>query len=217
MTSTSTSTRDSAASVRVAVSLAVGIVAGAVILLAGDGRVAAIGGWDVAALMYVGWMWATIWRMDAAQTARKAESEDPGKVTADILLLSASVVSLVAVGVVLIKAGNAHGTTKNLLIGMGIVSVVLAWAVVHTVYTLRYARLYYAGLDGGIDFNEADPPQYSDFAYLSFTIGMTFQVSDTDLQTKEIRTTALRHALLSYVFGVAIIAMTINLVAGLTK
>jgi uncharacterized membrane protein len=76
--------------------------------------------------------------------------------------------------------------------------------------------LYYGDQPGGIDFNESDQPRYTDFAYVSFTIGMTFQVSDTDLRTKEIRTTALQHALLSYVFGAMIIATTINLIAGLT-
>jgi uncharacterized membrane protein len=87
---------------------------------------------------------------------------------------------------------------------------------VHTVFTLRYARLYYLDEDGGIDFNEADPPRYSDFAYLAFTIGMTFQVSDTDIQDKTIRATILRHMWLSYVFGAVIVAITINLIAGLT-
>jgi len=101
--------------------------------------------------------------------------------------------------------------------GLSILAVALAWAAVHTVFTTRYARLYYCGSDGGIDFNQDDPPQYSDFAYLAFTIGMTFQVSDTDLKTKLIRATALRHMLLSYLFGAVIIATTINLVAGLSK
>ena len=73
------------------------------------------------------------------------------------------------------------------------------------------------GQGGGIDFNEDDPPAYADFAYLAFTLGMTFQVSDTDLQTKPIRATALRHGLLSYLFGAIILATTINLVAGLVK
>jgi uncharacterized membrane protein len=93
----------------------------------------------------------------------------------------------------------------------------LAWAAIHTVFTTRYARLYYRGTSGGIDFNEKEAPRYSDFAYLAFTIGMTYQVSDTDLKTKEIRATALRQALLSYLFGVVIIAAMINLIAGLGK
>jgi uncharacterized membrane protein len=104
-----------------------------------------------------------------------------------------------------------------LLVGLSVASVVLAWSVVHTVFSLRYAKLYYQGEGGGVDFNEEESPCYTDFAYLALTIGMTFQVSDTNLKTKEIRRTALRHALLSYVFGALIIATTINLIAGLTK
>jgi uncharacterized membrane protein len=88
---------------------------------------------------------------------------------------------------------------------------------VHTVFTLRYANLYYSGKAGGIDFNQPDLPTYTDFAYLAFTIGMTFQVSDTSLRSGIIRRTALRHALLSYLFGTGILATTINLVASLSS
>ena len=80
----------------------------------------------------------------------------------------------------------------------------------------RYADLYYTQ-DGGIDFNGDDVPDYRDFAYLAFTIGMTYQVSDTNLQTKAVRRTALRHALLSYLFGTAIIAVMINVVASIAR
>lgn len=85
-------------------------------------------------------------------------------------------------------------------------------------FTLRYARLYYVNGSGGIDFNQGDdPPAYVDFAYLAFTIGMTYQVCDTDLKTRKIRATALRQALLSYVFGAMVLALTVNLVAGLSN
>jgi uncharacterized membrane protein len=93
--------------------------------------------------------------------------------------------------------------------------VVGAWLVVHTVYTTWYALLYYSHDRGGIDFNQGEPPAYADFAYLAFTLGMTYQVSDTDLQTRPIRATALRHALLSYLLGAVVLATVINLVAGL--
>ncbi len=92
-----------------------------------------------------------------------------------------------------------------------------SWAAVHTVFTLRYASLYHLE-GGGIDFTEGDRlPDYRDFAYVAFTIGMTFQVSDTDLTSFTIRRTALRHALLAYLFGIVIVAITINVVAGLLK
>ncbi len=131
--------------------------------------------------------------------------------------LSASVASLSAVGLVLLRAGDTSGLGKGLLVGLSVISIILAWSVVHTVYTLRYAKLYYEDKSGGVDFNTPGAPCYIDFAYLALTVGMTYQVSDTNLQTTIIRRTALRHALLSYAFGTLIIATTINLIAGLTK
>jgi uncharacterized membrane protein len=89
--------------------------------------------------------------------------------------------------------------------------------MVHTLFCLRYAHLYYDGTLGGIDFHDDEPPTYHDFAYLAFTVGMTYQVSDTEVNDRAIRSTILRHALLSFLFGTTIIALTINIVAGLTK
>ena len=160
-------------------------------------------------------MWATIWPLSAHETAVHAVREDTGRATSDALVVVAAVASLAA-DAILLEAGSA-GPRKDLVAALSVASVALAWATVHTLFTTRYARLYYTGPDGGIDFNEKDPPRYADFAYVAFTIGMTFQVSDTDLRTNEIRRTALRHALLSYVFGGVVIAATINLVAGLGK
>lgn len=85
----------------------------------------------------------------------------------------------------------------------------------HTLFTLRYARLYFAGQAGGIDFNNNEPPRIVDFAYVAFTIGMTYQVSDTNISQFDIRSLALRQGLLSYLFGAVILASVINLVAGL--
>jgi len=100
------------------------------------------------------------------------------------------------------------------MIALAIASVALAWLSVHTVFLLRYARIYFTPPDGGIDFG-GEPPDYRDFAYLALTIGMTFQVSDTDLTAKRVRRVALHHALLSYLFGTVIVAITVSSVAGL--
>jgi uncharacterized membrane protein len=93
-------------------------------------------------------------------------------------------------------------------------TVAFSWLLVHAVFTLRYADLYY-GAGGGIDFHDDRAPDYGDFGYVAFTIGMTYQVSDTDLVSRPIRMAAIRHALLSYLFGIAVIATTINAVASL--
>jgi uncharacterized membrane protein len=153
-------------------------------------------------------------KADSLRTRIVATREDESRVSTDLVVLAAGVASLVGVGLILLKGSSASGLALACMTALGVVSVILAWATVHTVFTLRYAALYYAN-DGGIDFNQKEDPDYRDFAYLAFTIGMTYQVSDTDVQTKEIRRTALKHMLLSYLFGTAIIAMTINIVAGL--
>lgn len=173
--------------------------------------------WDAAAAVLLVWTWALIWNLSALQAKTLATRESPDRANADLLLLGGSIVSLAAVGLVIVRANREVGLDKGLLIGLSVISILLAWATVHTVYTLRYARLYYAGNPGGIDFNDSSAPSYPDFAYLALTIGMTFQVSDTSLSTNAFRRIALRHALLSYMFGTLIIATTINLIAGLGR
>jgi uncharacterized membrane protein len=100
---------------------------------------------------------------------------------------------------------------------LAVACVAASWLVLNTVFTLRYARLYYTEPQGGVDFPGGADPVYGDFRYLGFTIGTTFQVSDTALQKTDIRMTALRHALMSFVFDVVIVAVTVNVVAGLTS
>lgn len=209
--------RSASARTKLTVSLAAAIVAASAAVALGAARAAPLIGWDALALVYCGWVWFSIWNLDAKATSHHASRENPGRDLVDLVLTGAATASLLAVGMVLFGASHAHGSTKYLQAGLAVASVFVSWTLVHTVYTLKYARQHYASPAGGIDFNEDDPPQYSDFAYLSFTIGMTFQVSDTDLQSKEIRRTALRHAWLSFPLGAVIIATTINLVAGLAK
>jgi uncharacterized membrane protein len=202
---------------RLGVALAIGVVAAGIAMVAGGKELSPMIGWDATVLTYVSWAWLTLWRMDPAQTKALAGSEDPTQASTDGLLLFAALASLAAVAVVLVVANSAHGLAKAALAGLAIISVSLSWLLVHTLFTLRYTLLYYRDKpEGGIDFNQHEPPQYSDFAYLAFTIGMTFQVSDTNLQTSGIRSTALRQALLSYLFGAVILATTINLIAGLS-
>ena len=172
-------------------------------------------GWDAASVCYLAWTWKIVGGLDAAETRRHANIEDASRRTAEGIVLAAGVALLAAVGLVLIKAGESHGGTKAYLIAIGVVSVMLSWATIHTVFMLRYTRSHYQTPDGAVDFNEKDPPRYLDFAYLAFTIGMTFQVSDTNLTTKPIRRIALSHALLSYLFGAVIVALAINIVASL--
>lgn len=202
---------------RLTVAFSLGLIAGIAASFLGPWALASLVGWDVAAIVFLALVWLTVWPMDAGSTDRYAHREDPSRALADAVVLAAAVACLGGVGFILLKAANAHGGTKAFYLAVGVLSVVFAWAAVHSVFTLRYAATYYAEPIGGVDYNQKDPPRFSDFAYLAFTIGMTFQVSDTDLTTETIRRLALRHALLSYLFGAVIIGLVINVVASLLK
>ena len=152
--------------------------------------------------------------LDAQQTAHHALREDPTRAVTDLVVVLASIASLAGVGYLLV-AGSAKGMDADIAALVGILSVAASWFAVHTVFALRYTRLYYGDTPGGVEFHQHDPPSYLDFAYVAFTIGMTYQVSDTDLQNRAMRSTALRQAMLSYLLGAVILAITINLVAGL--
>ena len=135
--------------------------------------------------MYLAWTLSQIVRADCDRTAAAvAVREDGSRALTDFVLILAAVASLAGVGdVIMLGAAKNDPISPGVAIALAITSVVLSWAVVHTIFTLRYARLYYVGAAGGIDFKQDEPPRYTDFAYLAFTIGMTFQVSDTDLTT----------------------------------
>ena len=207
--------RPGLAAKRVIAGAAGGGVAAAIALAFGASwSVAALCASDVAALVFIGWVWLSVGRADAAATARIARAEDESPVAAESVLIGAGAASLVVVAFTLSQAGAATSPDRGLLTVLAVVSVALAWTSVHTVHALRYARLYYSEPEGGIDFGD-DAPDYSDFAYLALTIGMTFQVSDTSLTARRVRRVALHHALLSFVFGAVILAITVNSVAGL--
>jgi uncharacterized membrane protein len=199
---------------RALASLAAGLIGFGVVWLVSPWQIASLGAWDATAATFVLWVWVSIGRMSSSDTASHATREDDSRTESELLLLGASVASLVGVGFVLVKASHETGEARPLLIGVALLSVSLSWGVVHTVYTLRYAHLFYTN-GGGIDFPGTTSPGYGDFAYMSLTIGMTCQVSDTDVSSNAIRMAVLRHALLAYVFGFAVIALTINVVAGL--
>ena len=169
--------------------------------------------WDGVAATFVVAVWYEIHGLDAPATAATAVREDETRTMTRVILVTAAMVSLVGVGLVLAKATEEGGSKEFVLSIVAVVTIVLSWGVVQTAYVLRYAHLYYDPPQGGVNFH-ADEPDYLDFAYLAFTVGMTYQVSDTDIDKRAIRRTVVGHALLSYVFGAVIIAATINIVAG---
>ena len=209
--------RSGRASTRLIIVTVAGVVAAAVTGLAGGWDYAPSVGWDIAALLFLVSTWSVILPMDADETASHATREDPSKHVTRWIVLGAAVASLIGVGYLLVQASSDKGADKWLTAGLGVFSVAVSWLVVHTLFTLNYALQYCTDSAGGIDFNQEERPQYTDFAYLAFTIGMTFQVSDTDLTNRTIRASALRHALLSFLFGALILAATVNLVASLAS
>jgi len=215
MATSRTTSRHGEAALRLAIMLAAGVVAALAAGLVGFWQYAAIVGWAVACAVFVAWAWISVGRMDAAGTKDHATREDPTRGVADTLVLIAAIASLAAVITLLIQGQDARGAAEAAIPILAIVSIVLSWFLVHTLFMLRYAKLYYVDDNGGVNFNQDEPPQYTDFAYLAFTLGATFQVSDTNIEKHNIRVTVLRHALLSYLFGSVILAATINLVAGL--
>jgi uncharacterized membrane protein len=203
---------------RIGISLAGAIVVGLGFALAGHPAVGVMAAWATLAALFTVLTWLAIGRLDPRQTRDHAKENDPSDGMADTLVIIASLASIVGVGFLL--AGTRHnGQASGPLEGIvGVAVVVASWAAVHTIYVLRYARIYYsAESNAPIDFHSDDKPDYQDFAYVAYTLGMTYQVSDTDFTQKKIRHVALRHGLISYVFGAVILATTINLVVQLAS
>jgi uncharacterized membrane protein len=211
----STGKKTASAQSKVSVSAIFGIAA---LFLAGNfinWKVAPLIAWDTLAIIFTVWTWIIVWPLDGQLTSKHALREDPSRAASDLAILFASVASLAAVGFVLAGSSSGSEAAKALNAALGVVSVI--WLTVHTIFTLRYAELYYFESPGGVNFEGTKKPAYSDFAYLAFTLGMTFQVSDTGFDSQNFRKVALRHALISYLFGTVIVATTINLIAGLNK
>jgi uncharacterized membrane protein len=181
---------------------------------------AVAGGWDAAALAFLLATWPIIIRADSALAPQLAGREDQTEASARTLLVAAGAASLLGAGYALHLAGQHNGAPRVLLIGAAVLTVVLSWTLINTVYTLRYADQHFRSTPGGIAFGTGDGgerPSYRDFAYVAFTIGMTYQVSDTTLRDPTIRRSVLAHAILSYMFGVVIVAGSVNLISGLFR
>jgi uncharacterized membrane protein len=202
---------------RLAAATAAGLAVGLVLATMMAWHLAVLGGWNAGAFTFLLAVWPIILRADGSRTEHLATREDVNRDVARVLLLAASGVSLAAVGFTLGLNRDESGAEGVLSVALATLTVVVSWTIVNTVFTLRYAHLYYRAPAAGIDFGgtTGHRPEYRDFAYLAFTIGMTYQVSDTNLRDPGIRRTVLGHALVSYVFGVVIVATGVNIVAGL--
>ena len=196
----------------------VGCIAGAIAARFAPWPAAVLTGWNAAAAALVGSVWLTVGRFTAEETRDLATREDNSRIATSLILVTASIASLVGAGFAIAPADNDRPGERTAMMVICAITVIVSWSVVHTVFALRYAHEYYTPPVGGIDFGTSgDDPDYQDFAYFSFTFGMTFQTSDAVIQTRRIRRTALRHALLAYVFGAVILAVAVNVIAGLIR
>ena len=212
MKSFATFARDTVA-VRILLAVLLGVVIALVVGNTVSWRFALVG-WIATAALYVAWTRTILGAMNAERTCRYVTREDPTRWVADVVIVTASIASLIGVGYV-VAAGSNTGAGAVEAAFLGLVAVFASWFAVHTLFTVHYARLYYSGEPGGIDFHDPDPPCFRDFAYMAYTVGMTYQVSDNEIGSTQMRATVLRHALLSYLLGSVVLAVTINLIAGL--
>lgn len=200
---------------RAVMGLLAGIIAGTAAGLALGVAAGLLAGWTALALVDVVWVVLVVWRMDATQTRAHATIEDPGRRLARVIALVGSLASIAAVLVVVVQARHADGWTAFALAGICVLSVAASWSLIQVDYMLRYARMYYAEPAGGIVFNQDTDPEYTDFAYFSVGLGMTYQVADTNVTTNPIRRLVIAQTMLAYLFGALILGTIINLITGL--
>ena len=192
--------------------IAIGIVAG--FLLPGSLRPVTrfIVGWDVFAALYLVLAYIMMLRCDVAHIRRSAILQDDGRF---LILLVTALGALASLGAIVYELGASKGNPTGLI--LAIVTIVLSWTLVHTVFALHYAHDFYRNKKpGGLQFPSGDQHEdadYWDFVYFSFVIGMTAQVSDVGITDKIIRRTATVHGVISFVFNTALLALMVNIAA----
>lgn len=178
--------------------------------------------WDIFALAYIIISWTVFFTSTTEHIIKKARIDDGGKFFVFFIVIFASFVSMVTVSILVISK-DSLGMDEGIYLPIIIGGILLSWTLVHTTFCFHYAHLYYDNEKGsddnaeGLEFPREKHPDYVDFAYFSFIIGMTFQVSDVEISSRVIRRLALLHSLLSFVLNTFVVALTINLIAGLKK
>lgn len=179
--------------------------------------------WCAFAFSYIITSWVVMFSRSLEQIKKMAKEEDGSKSFVVVFTVIASIAALVTVLIMVISSGN---TEKNELLTVLVCffSVMLSWFLVHTILTFHYAHIFYDDdvlgtkqYRGGLIFPDDDEPNYLDFAYFSFIIGMTFQVSDVEVTDKKIRRLVLLHGLISFLLNTFVVAITVNFIAGLSK
>jgi uncharacterized membrane protein len=172
--------------------------------------------WDVFAITFITCCFIVFFTRPVAEIILQANKEDGSKLFVMISTLVSAFAAMLAV-LLLIISKDLPANQKIISIVCSVAGMLFSWILVHTIFTFHYAHMYYdeGGKATGLDFPEEKKPDYIDFAYFSFVIGMTFQVSDVQITSRSIRRTALAHALLAFALNTFVVALTINLIAGL--
>ncbi len=180
-------------------------------------------GWGVFALSYIITSWIVFFGQKPAQIRELSKQEDGSRLYVFSLIIIASFGSLFTV-LLLMLSQNGKDTPQIVFIPVAVSAMMFSWIMVHTIFAFHYAHLYYGDDTNnstthaeGLEFPKEKKPDYLDFAYFSFVIGMTFQVSDTAVTSRSIRRLVLLHGMLSFGLNTFVVALTINLVAGLMK
>lgn len=169
-------------------------------------------GWDIFIALYLALAFGMMFRCGVAHIRRNAILQDDGRF---LILMVTALGAFASIAAIVFELGDAHRSGPELTLAT--VTIALSWAAVHTTFALHYAHDYYRGpKPGGLDFpagHEDEDPDYWDFIYFSFVIGMTAQVSDVGVTDKTIRRTATAHGVISFVFNTALVALMVNIAA----
>ena len=207
--------------------LALGLAAGAAVFFATRGHLrpwsGAIAGWNAVAAVILALDWVTIMTTPHHKIRQIAQQQDLSRFLVFLFVVVTASAALFAVGFLVSVKRSQSGEHFIVHLLLTLLTVVLSWTLVHTVYGLRYAHGYYGNSDhpgvkkhaGGLIFPGDGPPDYFDFAYFSFVIGMTCQVSDVQITSRRMRRITLFHSILSFGFNTMILALLINTVSGL--
>jgi uncharacterized membrane protein len=178
-------------------------------------------GWNAGTLTYVGLGWLAVARADATMTRVRAQIYDQTNYVIFLLVVVASTASVVAIGFLVGDARQLPFQERAAHLTLSILALLLSWLLIHTLFAFHYARCFYwrdhpsKEHVRGLRFPGETEPDYLDFVYYSFVVGMTSQVSDVAVVSRHMRRITLIHAVLSFVFNIAILAMSINIIGGM--
>jgi uncharacterized membrane protein len=205
---------------RLAIALGVATLVSIAARLVLPGYIDLLMGWDAFVLCYLVMGWTVIGLTDESLTRERAQRYDPGVYVIFVLIVLAASASFVAIGFMVGNIRDLPFWVRAERLTLAVTALLLSWLLIHTLFAFHYARLYYFLPEGkaahhrGLKFPDDDEPDYLDFAYYSFVVGMTSQVSDVAVLSRPMRRLTLIHGVLSFIYNIAILAMSINIIGG---